>query len=302
MSTLWTDEAREALIGQHLAGSGWGYSAGTTAFVEPTVLAGLALLSSESGEVGHDAVREAASWLAQIQQPNGAIGLSAELDKPCWGTALAILLWQALGDRKNECKAAADWLVEAHGVTFPKEPNAPIGHDTAIPGWTWVERTHPWLEPTAMAVLALRSLGWSENGRVRDGIRLIHDRVTRTGGWNYGNTTAFGRDLHPQPAPTGLALMALAGTDTDSDVFIRACRYLKKTLPRIRAPWSLGWGVLGLTACDERPENADTWLAESFSRTAGKAVRPGDLGLLLLAADGHLPKRLGIEVGEGARQ
>ena len=40
----WTKEARQALCRSHLARSGWGYVSDTAAYVEPTVLAGLALL------------------------------------------------------------------------------------------------------------------------------------------------------------------------------------------------------------------------------------------------------------------
>ena len=128
------------------------------------------------------------------------------------------------------------------GVAIPNlaAPERTVGHDTAIVGWPWVADTHSWLEPTAVAILALRREGKVDHPRVREGLRLIRDRAIPTGGWNYGNNVAFGRDLRPQPAPTGLALLALAGIDDRSEVVERAVGYLQESLPSTRgSPVSL---------------------------------------------------------------
>ena len=111
------------------------------------------------------------------------------------------------------------WLLDQGGVAIPNlaAPERTVGHDTAIVGWPWVADTHSWLEPTAVAILALRREGKVDHPRVREGLRLIRDRAIPTGGWNYGNNIAFGRDLRPQPAPTGIALLALAGIEGRSD-------------------------------------------------------------------------------------
>ena len=95
-----------------------------------------------------------------------------------------------------------------------------------------------------MAVLALSRAGLAEHPRVQEGLRLIRDRAVRSGGWNYGNKAVFGRPLRPQPAPTGLALLTLAGIDErGGDRSRRAIGYLREALPGVRASASLGWGV-----------------------------------------------------------
>ena len=113
----------------------------------------------------------------------------------------------------------------------PGAPERTVGHDTTLIGWPWVADTHSWLEPTAMTILALCRDGRADHPRVRAGLRLIRDRAIAAGGWNYGNNIAFGRDLRPQPAPTGLALLALARVDQRTGIVERALR-----LPRAGAP------------------------------------------------------------------
>src|SRR4029077_10631101 len=108
---------------------------------------------------------------------------------------------------------------------------------------------------------ALRRCGLSDHVRTRDGQRLIRDRAIRSGGWNYGNSAVFGADLRPQPATTGMALLALAGVeDFDGPLVQQGCEYLEAILPTTRAPQSLCFGTLALTAWDRRPREADDWL------------------------------------------
>jgi hypothetical protein len=167
------------------------------------------------------------------------------------------------------------------------DPDHIVGHDTMLVGWPWVAGTHSWLEPTAMAVLALRRVGSSSHPRVDEGYRLIRDRAIATGGWNYGNKAAFGHPLRPQPAPTGLALLALANRDKCTPTIARAIHYLQETLLSVRASASLGWGLLGLRAWSSVPEEADRWLAEAYQRAKGRPDATVKLSLLLLAGGEH---------------
>src|SRR5206468_3617360 len=153
-----------------------------------------------------------------------------------------------------------------------------------ISGWPWVADTASWLEPTALAVLALRREGFAQHPRVRDGLRLIRDRAIASGGWNYGNNVVYGHSLRPHPAPTGLALLALAGVDTRTAAVTRALRFLQQTLPNIRAVPSLCWGLLGLRAWGERPTWSTDLLAEVANQTFRGPAPPPRLAGLLLAA------------------
>jgi hypothetical protein len=196
------------------------------------------------------------------------------------------LLWRALGVHETSCQRAAAWLLQEKGKAFPRslDPDRIVGHDTTLIGWPWVAETHSWIEPTVMAILALRREGAGDHPRVLEGLSLIRNRALPKGGWNYGNTSAFGHALRPQPGPTGLALLALAHRKRRSDMIERAIAYLNDTLPGVRAPASLGWGLLGLRAWDTSPAEADRWLAESFARTTGRPDAAPRLALLLLAA------------------
>ena len=154
-------------------------------------------------------------------------------------------------------------------------------------GWPWVRDTHSFVEPTALAILGLRCAGQADHPRLREGVRLLLDRALPDGGWNYGNTRVFENVLRPFPAPSGVALAALAGASTDRRVDAGAA-YLTTVLPGVRAPLSLGWGLIGLGAVDRRPEEAPHWLAKSAVR-AGAADGNILYTALLLLADAERP-------------
>ena len=293
MTSTWVETARLRLIHFRGRSEGWSYRQETAPCVEPTVLACLGLMSSAADrktEQARDELRKSADWLASLQSLDGSLGVSAALPTPCWATPYGVLLWAALGGYTTHRERATRWLLDQEGVAIPNLAmcERTVGHDTAIVGWPWVANTHSWVEPTAVAILALRREGQAEHPRVREGLRLIRDRAIPTGGWNYGNNIAFGRDLRPQPAPTGLALLALAGIDGRTDIVERAAGYLQESLPSTCAPQSLCWGVLGLRAWGCCPDAADGWLAQAFEQTlrrSDSSQRPAHL----LLAGGERP-------------
>jgi len=114
-------------------------------------------------------------------------------------------------------------------------------------------------------LIALRTEGYVDHQRFRDGRRLLLDRQLPEGGWNYGNTFVFGKRLRPTPSSTGMALNALARTVDPEDVEL-SLEYLRQGLPHIRSPLTLGWGILGIQAWDERPSQAAGWIAECLGR------------------------------------
>ena len=260
---------------------------GGEAYVEPTVVAGLALLAAGASGTVEPAVSEAADWLVSIQRTDGALGLCTGLPDPCWATPHAVLLWAGLGGYQSQRALATAWLLSVSGETIllDEAVAVDIGHDTTIPGWGWVQGTPSWIEPTAWALLALRREGWSDHPRVGDGIRMICDRAIPSGGWNFGNRAVFGSILPPQPDLTALALLALVGSACDERLIERGCRFLASTLPGIRSPRSLAWGLLALDAWQRKPREGETWLAESFAYVARNRPTPLDLAQLLLAAN-----------------
>jgi hypothetical protein len=285
----WTGQARFELHAQRGRAGAWGYKKGASPSVEPSVLSSLGLIASRGEESAvHDLLvaRSAAEWLATLQRDDGSIPVFQGLLTPAWTTSYALVLWSGVSGFERSRSDARKWLLRIEGRAVPRgDPGAKLfGHDTSAIGWPWVDGTHSWLEPTALAILALCREGLRDHPRVQAGAALILDRSVEGGGWNYGNKAVFGRDLRPQPGPTGLALLALFAHQDNSPEIGRAIDYLRRELRNVRSGVSLGWGVLGLRAWDAAPLESDAWLGESFRRYGARPDATASLALLLLAA------------------
>ena len=292
----WIRQARSELL-RLASAPGWGYRQGGSPHVEPTALGCLALLATAPSDPDGAADRmvgEAARWLASIQQPDGALGLSATLSSPEWATPYAMLLWANLQGFNAQRQKAAEWLLGRRGHTFKKDFGAVAGGDSSIAGWPWVAGTYSWLEPTAIAVLALQRQGLAGHERIKEGVHLIRDRAISTGGWNFGSNMVYSTNLRPQPAETGIALLALRRSGAPDEMIGKACAFLERALPSIRSAQALGWGLLGLTAWGRRPAEADAWLEESLNRSIRNSEAAVQLAYLLLASDPRSLALLGV--------
>ena len=192
--------------------------------------------------------------LMREQGTDGRVWVHREHSESYWPTALAILAWQDSPMSHAAQSRAVRFLLETTGVHYPRKSGEPAAHDPLLKGWPWVGGTHSWIEPTALAVIALKATGYGQHDRVREAIRMMLDRQLPHGGWNYGNTLVFGRELHPMPESTGAALTGLAGA-VAQDTVSRSLEYLQGEVDRLRTPISLGWGLLGLAAWDLWPSN-----------------------------------------------
>jgi hypothetical protein len=195
--------------------------------------------------------------LIQEQDEAGRLCVDREHPESYWPTALAILAWQGSPASQSAQTRAVRFLLESSGVHFPRKSDAPWAHDTALRGWPWITDTHSWIEPSALCMMALRASGQGQHERVTEGIRMMLDRQLPHGGWNYGNTLMFGKELHPMPESTGAALTGLAGV-VDREKLARSLAYLEGEPNRLRTPISLGWALLGLGAWDLWPSNGLT--------------------------------------------
>lgn len=228
--------------------------------------------------------------LCKSQAEDGRIALAADQPEAFWPTPLAILAWHNnFGFIQCQSRAAA-FLLKTTGNHFKRTSDSPAGHDTNIRGWPWIEGTHSWVEPTSLAMIALRVCGNEGSDRVEEGSRLLRDRQLSRGGWNYGNTTVFGTELGAMPESTGLALSALMGLTARQEVS-RSIVMLKESVRTLKTPLSLGWAVLGLAAWGERPGDAN----DLIDRCLGRQDRYGAydtplVGLLAVArkAEGGL--------------
>lgn len=211
--------------------------------LESTAWSVLALRAADSAE---ELIPPACRRLRDAQQPEGCL-LSAGIAKAYWPTALGALAWKKADGFEDEANKAIAFLKAARGNHPPAENDSPVGHDPALNGWPWNEGAHSWVEPTSLAILALRTAGQANDDRVQEGVRMLIDRQLPGGGWNYGNTTVFGQELHPMPAHTGQALCALAGIASASEIR-RSIAYAEDALAQMTTPFSFCWSLYGLRA------------------------------------------------------
>jgi hypothetical protein len=289
MRSDWLESSRHRLLELQRADGAWSYKPGTSPAVEPTAMAGLALLTKKQDE---KAARSAAKWLESSARGNGSVVSRSVLPDSTWGTPFAKLLWSAVGGFETRRSAAVEWLLKQAGEGFDKGKNSALGHDTTLVGWPWISGTHSWVEPTSIALLALGREGEHARMRCQEAVRLILDRAIPSGGWNYGNNLVFDTELRPQPAPTGLALLALSRFGVSHPSVSLGLAYLEKTLATTRAPISLGWGLLALRAWGRTPLNSAEWLAEAAETSRIRDDVVG-LSLILMAADDRSLELLG---------
>jgi hypothetical protein len=112
-------------------------------------------------------------------------------------------------------------LIASKGLRLP--PDSAIRLDSGLQAWSWVTGTASWVEPTAWAVLLLKqrlTRGRDPDAleRVRIGEQMLFDRACLGGGWNYGNSNVYGKDLFPYVPTTALALLALQDRRSEATV------------------------------------------------------------------------------------
>lgn len=214
-----------------------------------------AILSLAAAGESPELLERSRARLRNEQDDDGRVWVSREHPASYWPTPLAILAWQNSPASEFAQNRAVHFLLGTTGNHFPRKPDAPWAHDTSLKGWSWIEATHSWVEPTAMGIIALRAAGHVQHDRVGEAVRLLLDRQLPHGGWNSGNTLMFGRELHPNPEGTGAALVGLV-SQVERRSVARSLDYLQGEVDRLRTPISLGWALLGLAAWDQYPSNA----------------------------------------------
>jgi hypothetical protein len=228
-------------------------------------------------------IDQARRFLAKTQGEDGRVCVWPQRSDACWPTPLAVLAWHAAPEFDEPRKRAVRFLLEFDEIGVLSGPQPGEDHDPTIKGWPWTAQAHPWVEPTAYFLLALRVSGYEAHGRAKDAVRLLIDRQLAPGGWNVGTTISFGQQTWPTPEASGLALQALAGLVPEPAVE-RSVAYLRSQLPGLNAPMSLGWAILGLHAWQETIEQPQERIAQVLSRQ--ERFGPYDtfsLSLLLLA-------------------
>ncbi|HEX5108478.1 MAG TPA: hypothetical protein VFV95_08535 [Vicinamibacterales bacterium] len=196
---------REALLESRNRDGTWPYVSGKQARLEPTCWALLAL--GRAGGRGPDLEvlerwQRRDHWLIDVDgaPPNQAFN------------GFAALTYLAHPDGRKQISLLAERIIATKAVRFP--PSNLIRLDSSLQGWSWVDGTASWVEPTAWCLLFLKQYVKAGSvpaaaERISVGDRLLLDRACTDGGWNYGNSQVFGKDLWPYVPTTALALMAM---------------------------------------------------------------------------------------------
>ncbi|TKJ37309.1 MAG: hypothetical protein CEE38_07345 [Planctomycetes bacterium B3_Pla] len=243
----------QTLTQRFVDGTGFEHSAGGSVRSDATCWAILAL---EAARAQKQLIHKARGHLTSVQSKDGRVGLTPEHPEVYWPTALAILAWQGSPEHRDARTKAIRFIVGYSEILSESSPKEIIGYDTTIRGWSWTEKSYSWVEPTALAVIALRTAGHKGHRRVQDGVDLLMDRQFPDGGWNVGSTVVFGNALNPMPENTGMALQALSGLVPKKRVE-SSIRYLLSCVGRLRTPFTLGWSLLGLSAWGHSVEKQD---------------------------------------------
>lgn len=271
-----------AAIGEHARPDG-GFAMSVKDESRADATAWAALAFEAAGE-GASLVGKACARLAALQAPDGRVPILPGHPEACWPTSLALLAWLPLPEFANNAAKAAAFLLSFTGKHFKRRPDSPMAHDPAIKGWPWIADTHSWVEPTSLAMAALRAAGRGGEPRVAEAARMLLDRQLPDGGWNYGNTAAFGTTLLPVPESSGHALAALAGLVPKERV-AASLDYVRREAARVRAPLAASWIIMGLKAWGEAPADKDAMVEESLAlQSRYGAYDPALLAQLVTAA------------------
>jgi hypothetical protein len=244
----------DSLANQAHPEGGWGYAPGQGAHLEPTCLALLALALEPDRYAAVSAAGR--RFLERCAQPDGSYQRAGGREEAVWPTALVLFVQTALDCPADEVQKTAGRLLALRGRP-PQNADAGELHDIDVQliGWPWAEGNFSWAEPTAWACLALRHAGLGGHERVQEGLRLLLDRASDTGGINYGNRRILGRTTEPIPGPTALMLLALQGRE-DHPRVAAAIAYLLQQAAAGDDLEHLGWAKLALDLYRDRPEVA----------------------------------------------
>jgi len=138
-------------------------------------------------------IQSARRCLASIQSGDGRVCITPKHPEACWPTSPAILAWQGAPEQQEFQAKAVRFLLEYSEVLAPKARGDIIGYDTTLKGWSWMVKTFSWVEPTALAMIALRAAGYKDHPRVQEAVALLMDRQLPDGGWNIGSPMVLAR-------------------------------------------------------------------------------------------------------------
>ena len=251
---------------------------------------------------------QALGELLRAQNQDGSWpAFSSDDAQGCWVTALAVLALMKVRQPSGEWERGLRWLLCAKGREATwlwrwkfRSTDSSVKFDPAKYGWSWVPDTTSWVIPTAFSLLAVQ---YAEEQRLANashlkdrinlGTSMLLDRMCPGGGWNAGNSVAFGVPYSPYIDATSIALLALQAYEYEGVNL--SFSWLVARLPACPSPYSLAWGILALMAYPGKgPNFSDALLRATDALIARleKSRGPLDTSTLAICA-------LALEAVEG---
>ena len=263
---------QEALARLRTTDGGWGYYPGKASRIESTCWGLLALAGSG---------KTAADLGPLTQWPREGPWLTDVAGAPI-NYAFQALASLALLSHPGGVDAATSLavaLLDVRGARF--DQSAAIRQDNSLQAWPWIADTFSWVEPTCLALIAVKKmrkrLPGTAAGRIDIGERMLLDRVCGGGGWNYGGSNVYGQELYPYVPTTAWGLIALQDRRTDPTV-TRSVERLVADLETERSAPALSLGSLALrthgrpSAVAARALAAEAPRAIAFGNVLGQAM------------------------------
>lgn len=280
--------AFEFLLKTQVEDGGWGYTLGDRGTVEPTAAVLWALRNIPEASL---AVQKAASWIVGFQNADGGWGICAEDAESGWQTAWAVFALNQVNLGNEACRKAEQWLLRSDVMQYTDSELLAAGEkvaqiDFSLRGWPWLPGESSWVEPTALAVLALQgnsSLA-GVNERLDEAVRYLRDRRCAGGGWNVGNPAMFEASLPARVTPTSLAILALTKI-APKEILPEDIQTLQTEIMVDRGSQSIAWGLVALHALGEEAAEARSALISSQSLDGSWGENPYLTALACLALE-----------------
>ena len=253
----------QALLDLQQSDGGWAYSTNSS-WTEPTCYALLALRCADGPRqaICLTSICRAAEWLARRQRRDGGWSPGQAVEQSTHVTSLAILALSALDGYEDIAERGVGWLLAQAGAEtsfWARVARFAMGTQTSATGhtgWPWFPGAAAWVTPTSLAILALLKQQRGRyapaiDARVKDARSFLLSRRCPDQGWNHGGLFRAGETPSSYPETTGIALLALAGTDNSEIQASIECGEKHALAPRSSEGDS--WLRLGLSVHGRAP-------------------------------------------------
>ena len=277
------------IYAQHESG-GWGYSTGQKPVVEPTAAV---LLAIRNEPPANNSFQRGISWLLRSQHQDGGWGINENDAESGWQTAWALIALRYFTQNQDSISKSVEWLttvgtLEITQAEFQK-PEIPKRDNNEAFIWPWLPGQAGWIEPTAMAVLALEGMTKSRLADFRISAALSYFRKYRTmdGGWNIGNATPLDTIVLPRVYPTALVLLALARI-AQPEIQTIDLNALRQDMHRDPSILLQSSGLLALSTLGEGDESLISKITEQRLQNGSWEDNPFFTAWAIMACRGYL--------------